>query len=54
MTLYSFDWISQINFYHHYINNRICLITAGTGQGKSTQIPKLILYGYKIIYFNDG
>jgi len=29
--LFAFDWISQINFYHHFINNRIMLITAGTG-----------------------
>jgi hypothetical protein len=34
--LFAFDWVSQIIFYHHYINNRMMMITAGTGQGKST------------------
>ena len=43
------DWVSQINFYHHYINNRIVMLTGGTGVGKSTQVPKLLLYGLKAI-----
>jgi len=29
--LFAFDWVSQIIFYHHFINNRVILITAGTG-----------------------
>ena len=53
MTLYSFDWINQINFYHHFINNRVLMVSAGTGQGKSTQVPKLIYYGYNIIYYKN-
>lgn len=51
--LYSFDWISQINFFHHFINNRVLIVSAGTGQGKSTQLPKLYLYALKIINRND-
>ena len=43
------DWISQINFYHHYINNRVIYVTGATGQGKSTQVPKLFLYALKMI-----
>ena len=44
---YAMDWVSQINFYHHYINQRIVFLTGGTGVGKSTQVPKLLLYGLK-------
>jgi len=46
---YAMDWVAQINFFHHYINNRVIYITGATGQGKSTQIPKLFLYGLKMI-----
>lgn len=52
---YAMTWISQINFYHKYINNRVTLLTGSTGVGKSTQTPKLLLYGLKMIdYLNDG
>ena len=44
---YAMDWVSQINFYHHYINQRITMLTGGTGVGKSSQVPKLLLYGLK-------
>jgi len=46
---YAMDWISQISFFHHYLNNRIIYITGGTGVGKSTQTPKLLLYALKMI-----
>ena len=48
-TFYAMDWISQIGFYHKYINNRVLYVTGGTGVGKSTQVPKLLLYGLKMI-----
>ena len=48
-SFYSMDWIAQINFYHRYINNRVIYVTGATGQGKSTQVPKLFLYGLKMI-----
>jgi hypothetical protein len=48
-TFYSMDWVTQINFFHKYINNRVIFITGATGQGKSTQIPKLFMYGLKMI-----
>lgn len=48
-TSYCLNWISQINFYHKYINNRIIFLTGSTGVGKSTQIPKLLLYSLKMI-----
>lgn len=49
---YAMDWVSQISFYHKYINNRVMLVTGATGAGKSTQVPKLLLYGLKMINFN--
>ena len=48
ITTYAMDWISQINLFHHYLNNRVIYITGGTGQGKSTQVPKLLLYTLKM------
>ena len=48
-SFYSMDWVSQINFFHRYINNRVIYVTGATGQGKSTQIPKMFLYGLKMI-----
>ena len=52
---YAMDWVSQINFFHHYLNNRIIYVTGATGVGKSTQIPKLSLYALKMIdYKMDG
>jgi hypothetical protein len=46
---YAMNWVSQINFFHKYLNNRIMFVTGSTGVGKSTQIPKLLLYALKAI-----
>ena len=52
---YAMNWISQINFYHHYCNNRVIYVTGATGVGKSTEIPKLLFYcTYMIDYKVDG
>jgi HrpA-like RNA helicase len=51
---YSLDWIAQIGFCHHFINNRITFITGGTGVGKSTFIPNLYAYYLKAIDFNNN
>ena len=49
------DWMSQINFFHHYIYHQIIYVTGATGIGKSTQVPKLLLYALKAIDYNyDG
>lgn len=48
-TTYAMDWISQISFFHRYINNRIIYVTGSTGVGKSSQVPKLLLYALKMI-----
>ena len=45
----AYHWIAQIGFCHRFINNRVTYITAGTGAGKSTQVPKLYLYYLKAI-----
>lgn len=49
---YAMNWISQINFYHHYLNNRVIYVTGATGVGKSTQVPKLLLYAQHMLDFN--
>ena len=48
---YSMNWIAQLNFYNNFIHQRVMFITGATGTGKSTQVPKLLLYGsYMIDY----
>lgn len=46
---YAMNWIAQIGFFHRFINNRVIYVTGATGVGKSTQIPKLLLYALKMI-----
>lgn len=54
-TFYAVNWVSQIDFYLKFINQRVMLVTGATGQGKSTQVPKLYLYGLKsFLYKNNG
>lgn len=51
----SLDWVAQIGFCHHFINNRVTFITGATGVGKSTLIPYLFMYNLKAIdYLNNG
>jgi hypothetical protein len=50
---YALDWVSQINFYNKFLNNRVIYVTGSTGVGKSTQVPKLLLYAQKAVLYNS-
>ncbi len=50
---YAMDWICQIDFFKHFIYNQVLYITGATGQGKSTQVPKLLLYASKVIDYKS-
>jgi len=49
---YAMNWISQISFFQHYIFHQVLYVTGATGQGKSTQVPKLLLYALKMYDYN--
>jgi hypothetical protein len=53
-TTYAMNWISQIGFFHHYLNNQVIYVTGSTGVGKSSQVPKLLVYGLKSIDYNPN
>jgi hypothetical protein len=50
---YAMNWISQISFFQHYIFHQVLYVTGATGQGKSTQVPKLLLYALKMYDYNS-
>ena len=47
----TFYWLSQIHFFNHFLASRVIYLTAGTGVGKSTHIPKLAMYA--LMAFED-
>ncbi len=54
-TMQAMEWVSQLGFCHHFINNRVSYVTGATGVGKSTHVPKLYLYYLKgIDYLSVG
>lgn len=54
-TFYAMDWLSQINFFNAFIHHQVIFVTGGTGAGKSTQAPKLLMYALKMYdYKNNG
>lgn len=54
-SFYANDYISMLNTFNHYINHSIIYVTGSTGTGKSTQLPKLVLYALKMYdYKNNG
>jgi hypothetical protein len=46
---FSTDWMQQIHFFKHFFNQRLMFVTGSTGVGKSTQTPKLLLYGLHLM-----
>lgn len=53
-SLYAMNWVSQINFFHRFLNCNVLFITGGTGVGKSTQTPKLLLYAMKALCYKKN
>ena len=53
-SFYAMDWVIQIKFFHTYINHQVMYVTGSTGTGKSTQVPKLLLYSLKMIDYKDN
>jgi len=43
-SFFAFTPVMQVNFYHHYLNNRVMFVTGSTGQGKSSVVPILFYY----------
>lgn len=48
------NWIAQIQIFHRQINKRVIFITGATGVGKSTTAPLMMLYGLKILFYNNN
>lgn len=53
-TMFAMNWVSQIRYFHGFINNSIMFVTGATGAGKSTQVPKLYLYASMALHHNDS
>jgi len=53
-TNFGANWITQIQLYYHYNNNRVLYITGAPGVGKSTVAPFLLVYAVKILNFNNN
>ena len=51
---FAMSWISQINFYNHFLNNRVMLVTGSTGQGKSVVVPILFYYASLALNMNSN
>lgn len=48
------DWLAQTQIFHHFINQRVIFVTGGTGAGKSTITPFMLVYALKIINYNNN
>jgi len=51
---FSADWMQQIHFFKHFYNQRLMFVTGATGVGKSSQTPKLLLYGLHLLGNYNG
>lgn len=50
---FALSLISQINFYHHFLNNRVIMVTGSTGQGKSVVVPLLFYHANVALTLNS-
>lgn len=48
------NWVAQLQMFYHLVNQRLLMITGATGAGKSTVAPFMILYGLKILNFDNN
>ena len=54
-TQFALNWVSQLFLYFKFLNCRVLYVTGATGVGKSTQVPKLLMYALKAFSFKvDG
>lgn len=54
-TRHTIDFIPQLALFHRFLHTRIAFLSAATGTGKSTQIPKLLLYATgALLYKGQG
>ena len=51
---YAMNWLCQIDFFMHFIFLNDCFITGATGQGKSTQCPKLYAFACKSFNYKSN
>ena len=52
-SFFALSLISQITFYHHFLNNRVMMVTGSTGQGKSVVVPILFYYATVALTLNS-
>ena len=50
---FALSLVSQVNFYHHFLNNRVMMVTGSTGQGKSVLVPILFYYATVALTLNS-
>lgn len=51
---FSMSWMAQVRLFFKLMNCRVMYITGATGTGKSTQVPKLLYYGYLLFDLDEG
>lgn len=50
---FALSLVSQLNFNHHFLNNRVIMVTGSTGQGKSVVVPILFYYASIALNLNS-
>ena len=49
--LFAMEWLSQLKIFHSFRSNKIIMVTAGTGVGKSTIVPMIF---WKALFKNSS